>query len=313
MRLILILNILLLPLYSFGQKDDILSTWTNGYEFYSASRYQDSLILCTGGNLHEGGYMFALRQIDTSFFQFTDCPFEDFHPSIGNKFETVNLSIINGQKVLIINSKAGIVREVLIELNSSLEELIIQNKVNYELSGKYVDDELKHYGFYPNKQSAYGFDSTEIYKFEYEFDIPANYITFESGQTYYYEQTEKGLDIYGASCNENDYWTKGDKIKSLRRVEYFHTTNNKNLFGNYPFASTTILLPSILEKFSKVELRIMRNEIFARHAYIFKSNKMKSHFTSQDWYQGKAENVNSKLSDLEKLNIKLISWAERNR
>ena len=50
----------------------------------------------------------------------------------------------------------------------------------------------------------------------------------------------------------------------------------------------------------------MRNEIFARHGYIFKTPEMKSYFSQQSWYHGQYNDVNSMLSAIEKQNIELI-------
>jgi len=58
------------------------------------------------------------------------------------------------------------------------------------------------------------------------------------------------------------------------------------------------------------ELRIIRNEIFARHGYIFKSQDLKDYFSSKDWYKPKFENVDSYLTDDEKQYIQVIRNAE---
>jgi hypothetical protein len=55
----------------------------------------------------------------------------------------------------------------------------------------------------------------------------------------------------------------------------------------------------------------MRNEIFARYGYKFKSGgEMDKYFKSQDWYSGQHDNVNDFLTELEKENIKLIRQIE---
>ena len=40
------------------------------------------------------------------------------------------------------------------------------------------------------------------------------------------------------------------------------------------------------------ELRITRNEIFAKHGYIFKSEDLANHFSTKDWYEPKYDDVN---------------------
>jgi len=80
--------------------------------------------------------------------------------------------------------------------------------------------------------------------------------------------------------------------------------------GRFPDASTSLLEISDLTGLSKQDLKIMRNEIFARHGYIFKTPEMKSYFASQSWYQPKYNNVSSMLTKVELLNVALIKKYE---
>lgn len=90
------------------------------------------------------------------------------------------------------------------------------------------------------------------------------------------------------------------------------TTKNDNVFDLPPNASQHILTDEDLNKLSKQELQIMRNEIFARHGYIFrKGGKMDTFFRKQEWYQPKYKNVNHLLSEIEKENIKNIRKFEK--
>ena len=81
--------------------------------------------------------------------------------------------------------------------------------------------------------------------------------------------------------------------------------------GEYPDASIRILTPSELSGYSKRELKLMRNEIFARHGYIFKTDDMKNHFSSKQWYEPKYNDVNNMLTDIEQQNIKTIQQLEK--
>ena len=78
----------------------------------------------------------------------------------------------------------------------------------------------------------------------------------------------------------------------------------------FPQASERILSASDLSTLSKYDLKIMRNEIFARHGYIFTTNDMKNYFQSQSWYTPRYSNVNSMLTSIEKENIALIKKYE---
>lgn len=53
-------------------------------------------------------------------------------------------------------------------------------------------------------------------------------------------------------------------------------------------------------------LDYMRNEIYARHGYSFKSTAWANEFANEDWYVPCYTNVDSKLTSIEKKNIKNI-------
>lgn len=67
---------------------------------------------------------------------------------------------------------------------------------------------------------------------------------------------------------------------------------------------------SDLKTFSKEELSYLRNEIFARHGYIFKSDKMKSYFSTKDWYLPCFNDVTPFLNETEKSNALFIKELE---
>ncbi|BDD04550.1 YARHG domain-containing protein [Aureibacter tunicatorum] len=79
--------------------------------------------------------------------------------------------------------------------------------------------------------------------------------------------------------------------------------------GKFPQASLTLLSDSDLEKLTLHELKVMRNEIFARYSYKFKlGGEMDKYFKSQDWYLPYSDSAN--LTELEIRNIALIKKAE---
>ena len=59
------------------------------------------------------------------------------------------------------------------------------------------------------------------------------------------------------------------------------------------------------------DLDVMRNEIFADYGYKFKSQKWQSFFGQLNWYKPQFDNVNDKLNDIEKYNIKMILQEKR--
>ncbi len=68
---------------------------------------------------------------------------------------------------------------------------------------------------------------------------------------------------------------------------------------------------SDLAEMSKKELRLMRNEIMARHGYSFNSNDLKKHFESQLWYFPLFTDEGNQLSNIENVNVKFIQEHEK--
>jgi hypothetical protein len=80
--------------------------------------------------------------------------------------------------------------------------------------------------------------------------------------------------------------------------------------GRFPEGSNRYLTENDIYGKSSWDLRIMRNEIFARHGYIFKNSALRNYFMSQDWYQPKSRNVSAYLSNVEKRNVKFLKSYE---
>lgn len=79
---------------------------------------------------------------------------------------------------------------------------------------------------------------------------------------------------------------------------------------DYDWLSQRKVTESDLEGKSKEELRIMRNYIFARHGYIFKSKSLKKYFKQFDWYSPKRKKIPSDLSQIELDNVSFIKSYE---
>jgi hypothetical protein len=79
--------------------------------------------------------------------------------------------------------------------------------------------------------------------------------------------------------------------------------------GRYPMASERMLTAADIEGKPPQDLRLMRNEIYARRGYMFNDAALRAHFESQRWYVPLSGSV--QLSDLERANVRLIQSFER--
>lgn len=75
-----------------------------------------------------------------------------------------------------------------------------------------------------------------------------------------------------------------------------------------PDSSERLLTADELGNYSALELRIARNEIFARRGMLFNDPALRAHFSQFDWYRPTTGNVS--LSPIEKTNVALLKSAE---
>jgi len=71
-----------------------------------------------------------------------------------------------------------------------------------------------------------------------------------------------------------------------------------------------LLNTTYLSKFNKATLRLLRNEILARHGWKFQSQDLRDRFESQPWYKPVADNNTIKLNIIEQTNIQLLKSEE---
>lgn len=77
----------------------------------------------------------------------------------------------------------------------------------------------------------------------------------------------------------------------------------------FPNSSRARLMPAMLIDLSPVQLRLARNEIFARHGFIFNTPELAAYFGRFDWYQPMTRDV--KLNAIEQANVAMLQTAER--
>jgi hypothetical protein len=113
-------------------------------------------------------------------------------------------------------------------------------------------------------------------------------------------------------------WTKVVEEKSTQTID-----DEVEEWIDQKFGSATDVIYSInassqkltkkdVENLSKGDLLIIRNAIYARHGYSFKSRPLRVFFDAQEWYIPVHADIKSQFTDLEKENIKLLLKYEKN-
>jgi hypothetical protein len=100
---------------------------------------------------------------------------------------------------------------------------------------------------------------------------------------------------------EQSLYKKG-KNKSTHAV----TEIQKKYPGEFPEGSARMLTDKDLKFLSQWGLKVMLNEIYARHGMTFTDETLQKHFNHSNWYHGTTASVDNKLTAIEKHNIKFI-------
>jgi len=158
-------------------------------------------------------------------------------------------------------------------------------------------------------------EGTGIWKMNYvnlsniQIDKKGNFKSDEYDGQFVFYTNEKGRKIKGLKIDKPwTDWIEDESFEIGLKTDLFL----KNIFlGKYPQGSYRLLNLSELENLSAEELKIMRNEIFARYGYEFKSGgEMDKYFSKQEWYQPSHQSVISFLTTIELANIALIMQKE---
>ncbi len=162
-------------------------------------------------------------------------------------------------------------------------------------------------------KSKWGYARNEIYaRHGYKFKS-SKYKKYFENKTWYKPGSFSTKELNSIE------WYNMDLIKSME-IEYGLLSGSTSSSGSsssgatensYIFSSSSSkkLTASQLKNLTKKRLGIARNEILARHGYVFKTSFYKSYFNNQKWYKAGGYS-SSKLNDIEWYNIKLIKQYE---
>ncbi len=85
--------------------------------------------------------------------------------------------------------------------------------------------------------------------------------------------------------------------------------------GEYmlPESATRVYEASELEQLSDYDLFVARNEIYARHGYVFEAGELSEHFSSKSWYHPSDVFNEGALNEVERANVSAILQVEQAR
>ncbi|MBQ5576864.1 MAG: YARHG domain-containing protein [Bacteroidales bacterium] len=172
------------------------------------------------------------------------------------------------------------------------------------INGTYTDKDGKKYVFNNETLTIDGKRMT-IKPVESNYSGYTNCFEID-GETYCFAISGTGINIYTAALDEEccdcDYYP--DKLWVQLRADL-----NANQ-GRWLITNQKIVMERYLLRYTKSMLRLMRNEIYARHGYKFASADLTAYFSKTSWYHPGTDNSKIKLSPLEQLNVNIIKKIE---
>lgn len=120
------------------------------------------------------------------------------------------------------------------------------------------------------------------------------------------EKTEMENDTADETPKEQEIETEGtfsDK-GSTEEIDYTNEDIEKDAFL---FPSDSVLITEEeLEKLDDKTVELIKNEIYARHGYVFTNRALKKYFENFNWYEPNEEYSPNLLNPTEKANLKTI-------
>lgn len=129
-----------------------------------------------------------------------------------------------------------------------------------------------------------------------------------------------GLNIYQKNDNENTVLTSDkkeasetvsteskDSSNSLKTDEESKGNSNDYIIAD---SGNRKISEEEIKNFDLSKLSLARNEIFARHGYVFSVPEIKSYFEAKKWYKPNSNYNENDLNDIEKYNVDLIKNKE---
>ncbi len=120
------------------------------------------------------------------------------------------------------------------------------------------------------------------------------------------------------ACTKNPFPSttddQGGQIPEDLRCRFFAKSDASGLPGDYSALSTERVAQAEMAALTRWQLRIARNEVFARHGLKFGPTELQAHFMAQAWYKPTDESltrINSRLSVVEWRNIEALKRIER--
>lgn len=289
--------------------------WTDGISQYKATILPSGQLLLEGNGYFDAGYgsAFTIQKSKENEWQMT--PLQTNQVKLpANYFEFFGLNepqegvydvrrIIDKHDVIIrMNNGKTTNAFELIKSGKHMND-ITEAQVKQSISGSYVDKDGQKYSFAADGKALFAGKATK-YTILKDHSVPSQIIKLANGTIYEIKTSLKGMTLSSGNYDtDSEEFTATGKSLTL--------TFDKDQ-PRWQWTSNTILTEHALSMFpeDKTYLRLMRNEIWARHGYRFTDTELVKYFNECKWYKPVSNNNQIQLTETESFNVALIKSIE---
>lgn len=326
----------LMPMCAMAQlsETDEALYWTDGSNCFTLEKRagKPNFLNGFGGTLHEGGLVFGLQGKGNTYKIVNgdnglDRNEEGFYEGQtmfeGKTGLTAKIKIIRGNRYMLIyegNELINLFQEDNrysdysgIKGQEGLETMLI---TKFLLAGEYVDSKGDYVSFSAKERTVSGlFGQKREYTVPTVYDMPSMMIKFDDNTVYSFEHEDDGILLTKMDCTSEyaEDWSPTEETIRLYHVLPKDFKNTTGKTSRFDISCHEVLYPSVLGGFTKQELKLMRNQIYARWGYHFNSPELNEYFSQWKWYKDMGDNnaAVAEMTDVDKINVELIKRAEK--
>ena len=318
----------------YCQQSLVGTYWHNGACFMPILSETDSSISTVTLSLHEGSGVDVWRK--------TSDPNVFIRPNqIGNAWtdtiiyfqDSIVHVTIDGQEALLVYGRERRLEDIYLRYdgrsaNKWYESLhgfdsVLESEMRRRIMGSYRDG-LQAWTITSDSIFVYSLSSLPdlpSYGYAYtirwdETDSSERVLVLSDGRNLCFEMTADGLDFYKGVVhieeegNGSEWFSQGNLLCRLKKADL-----DKDVPGRWSEASTELLTRGYLEPYPLEVLRLIRNEIYARHGHCFSDQRLTDFYNKDGLWYGIAtiKQQPTELTQIEKLNVELILTIEKER
>lgn len=307
--------------------------WHNGSEYIPILSETDSTLATVTMTLHEGSSVTLWRKtVDPNVFLIPTQIGNAWTDTIIHYYDSIVHTFVAGQEVLLRYGCDRKLEDILLRYDGSskneryaqshgFDSILISDAKN-RICGSYVvgqemwkitQDSINRYSLLSIEQ--HHSSQRTPYRILWELDHPTTTLELGDGKFLWYEFTAHGIDLFNGISHieeEGEVWVeKGELLCNLTKDNI-----DSAIPGRWPEGSARLLTRGYLAPYPTEALRLIRNEIYARHGHRFSDKALTEFYHSGGlWYGTALLNAQEPLvlTEIEKLNVALIATMEKER